>query len=75
MKRSAWAKEQGISYQAAWRIYRDGKLPVPAEKLPTGRISVKSPKAAPTGVAVYARMSRRISIRTAMGRWLEWSRL
>ena len=31
MKLSAWAKEQGISYQAAWRMYRDGKLPVPAE--------------------------------------------
>ncbi len=36
MKRSVWAKEQGISYPAAWRMYRDGKLPVPAEKLPTG---------------------------------------
>ena len=57
MKLSAWAKEQGISYQAAWRMYRDGKLPVPAEKLPTGTIIVKPPKAAPTGVAVYARVS------------------
>ncbi len=57
MKLSAWAKEQGISYQAAWRMYRDGKLPVPVEKLPTGTIIVKPPKAAPTGVAVYARVS------------------
>ena len=57
MKLSAWAKEQGISYQAAWRMYRDGKLPVPAEKLPTGTIILKPPKAASTGVAVYARVS------------------
>ena len=57
MKLSVWAKEQGISYQAAWRMYRDGKLPVPAEQLPTGTIIVKPPKEDPTGVAVYARVS------------------
>ena len=38
MKLSVWAKEQGISYQATWRMYRDGQLPVPAEKWPTGTI-------------------------------------
>ena len=38
-------------------MYRDGKLPVPAEKLPTGTISVKPPKVAPTGVAVSVRVS------------------
>ena len=38
-------------------MFRDGKLPVPAEQLPTGTIIVKSPKAEPTGVAVYARVS------------------
>ncbi len=38
MKLSVWAKEQGIRYQAAWRMYRDGKLPVPVEQLPTGTI-------------------------------------
>lgn len=57
MKLSAWAREQGISYQAAWRMFRDGKLPVPAEQLPTGTIIVKPPKEQPTGVAVYARVS------------------
>ena len=57
MKLSVWAKEQGISYQAAWRMYRDGKLPVPAEQLPTGTIIVKPPKEEPTGVAIYARVS------------------
>ena len=57
MKLSVWAKEQGITYQAAWRMYRDGKLPVPAEQLPTGTIILKPPKEEPTGVAVYARVS------------------
>ena len=57
MKLSTWAKEQGISYQAAWRMYRDGKLPVPVEQLPTGTIIVKPPKEEPAGVAVYARVS------------------
>ena len=54
MKLSPWAKEQGIGYEAAWRMFRDGKLPVPAEQLPTGTIIVNPPKAEPTGVAVYA---------------------
>ena len=57
MKLSTWAKDQGISYQAAWRMYGDGKRPVPAEQLPTGTIIVKPPKEDPTGVAVYARVS------------------
>ncbi len=58
MKLSVWAKEQGISYQAAWRMYRDGQLPVPAEKLPTGTINIlKPPQEEPTGVAVYTRVS------------------
>ncbi len=38
-------------------MYRDGKLPVPTEQLPTGTIIVKPPKVEPTGVAVYARVS------------------
>lgn len=57
MKLSTWAKDQGISDQAAWRMYRDGKLPVPAEQVPTGTIIGKPPKEEPTGVAVYARVS------------------
>jgi predicted site-specific integrase-resolvase len=46
MKLSTWAKEQGIGYEVAWRMFRDGKLPVPAEQLPTGTIIVKPPKVA-----------------------------
>ena len=38
-------------------MYHDGKLPVPAEQMPTGTIILKPPKEEPTGVAVYARVS------------------
>jgi len=40
MKLSTWAKKQGICYQTAWIWFRDGKLPVRAEQLPTGTILV-----------------------------------
>ncbi len=41
MKLSVWAKKQGISYKTAWRWYKEGKLPVPAEKTPSGTILIK----------------------------------
>ena len=57
MKLSHWAKQQGISYTTAWRMWKGGRLPVPAEQLPTGTVIVHAdvPKAA--GVALYARVS------------------
>lgn len=42
MKLSAWAKKQGVSYRTAWRWYKEGKLPVPAEKTPSGTILVRA---------------------------------
>jgi len=57
MKLSDWAKKQGISYQAAWKWWRDGKLPVEAEQMPSGTILVKEPQAIHGGVALYARVS------------------
>lgn len=57
MKLSAWAKQQGISYKTAWRMWKDGRLPVPAEQLPTGTVIVHSEEANPAGVALYARVS------------------
>jgi predicted site-specific integrase-resolvase len=58
MKLSKWAKEQGITYKTAWRMWKAGKLPVPAEQLPTGTV-ILHPKQAfsPGGVALYARVS------------------
>jgi putative resolvase len=58
MKLSTWAKQQGISYMTAWRWFRDGKLPVQAEQMPTGTIIVKDAAGADTkGVVLYAHVS------------------
>jgi Predicted site-specific integrase-resolvase len=57
MKLSDWARKQGITYKAAWKIFKSGKLPVPAYQLPTGTIIVEEPRA-PVGEAIiYARVS------------------
>jgi putative resolvase len=45
VKLSQWAKEQGLTYKGAWRMWKAGPLPVPAEQLPTGTIIVKQIKA------------------------------
>ena len=57
MKLSAWAKSQGISYKTAWRMWRDGRLPVPAEQLPTGTVVVHAEEKKEEGAALYARVS------------------
>ncbi|MGO8949647.1 MAG: IS607 family transposase [Ktedonobacterales bacterium] len=59
MKLSAYAKQEGISYQTAWRMWQRGELP--AHQLPTGTVIVDVPPTAPAvrpqKVAVYARVS------------------
>lgn len=58
MKLSAWAKQQGVSYKTAWRMWKAGTLPVPAEQLATGTVIVHAVES--TGgdsVALYARVS------------------
>lgn len=58
MKLSVWAKQQGITYRTAWRLWKSGKLPVPAEQLPTGTVILHPPAAITEGGAVlYARVS------------------
>ncbi|CAF0705357.1 hypothetical protein MPNT_90073 [Candidatus Methylacidithermus pantelleriae] len=57
MKLSKWAKKQGVSYKAAWRWVRQGKMPVPFEHTPTGTILVKEPQGSNDAVALYARVS------------------
>jgi putative resolvase len=58
MKLSVWAKQQGITYKAAWNRWKAGKLPVEAEQMPSGTIIVKEQKTATTeAVAPYARVS------------------
>jgi putative resolvase len=58
MKLSVWAKQQGISYKSAWRMWKLGQLPVPVEQLPTGTVIVHPPAfSAEGGAALYARVS------------------
>ena len=58
MKLSIWAEQQGISYKSAWRMWKFGQLPMPAEQLPTGTIIVHPAVASVEGgVALYARVS------------------
>ena len=58
MKLSVWAKQQGISYRSAWRMWKLGQLPVPSEQLPTGTIIVHQPESVTQeGAALYARVS------------------
>jgi predicted site-specific integrase-resolvase len=59
MKLSVWARKQGISYQTAWRWWADGKLPVPAEQMPTGTVIIRDEDASVVAgaVALYARVS------------------
>jgi putative resolvase len=57
MKLTDWAKENGLTYVTAWRLFRDGNLPVRATQLATGTILVHPEKAIPGGVALYARVS------------------
>ena len=61
MNLSEWAHVQGIHVQTAYRWYREGKLPVPAQKV--GRLILVSPEAAAQaareadGAGLYARVS------------------
>lgn len=58
MKLSVWAKQQGISYKSAWRMWKLGQLPMPTEQLPTGTVIVHPPASATEGgTALYARVS------------------
>lgn len=59
MKLSSWAKLQGVSYKTAWRMWKAGTLPVPAEQLATGTVIVHAEKSTATGndAVLYARVS------------------
>lgn len=57
MKLSQWAKEKGITYKTAYRMFKDGNLPVKSEQLPTGTILVFPEEQQNHRVAIYARVS------------------
>lgn len=71
MKLTDWAKENGLSYVTAWRLFRAGKLPVRATQLETGTILVHPEPIAKGGVALYARVSgsdQRADLERQLGR-------
>lgn len=57
MKLSVWAKKQGISYRTAWRWFKAGVLPIPAQQLSNGTIILLEPDKQLSGVAIYARVA------------------
>ena len=56
MKLSVWAELQGVSYKTAWRMWKSGTLPVPAEQLATGTVIIHAESRA-NGAGIYARVS------------------
>jgi putative resolvase len=57
MKLSDWARKQGINYQTAYRMFRNGTLPRRYEQLPTGTIIVHDDEIEQDTVVLYARVS------------------
>jgi predicted site-specific integrase-resolvase len=58
MNLKEWAREQGVSYSAALRWFKSGKLPVPAYQADRLIVIGEPAPASPSGItAVYARVS------------------
>jgi putative resolvase len=58
VKLAEWARRNGVHPQTAYRWFREGTMPVPARRLPSGTIMVEVADAAQQGqVVVYARVS------------------
>jgi putative resolvase len=58
VKLSEWARREGVHYQTAWEWARDGKMPVPTYRTPSGTWMVRAEPERPTGrVVAYCRVS------------------
>lgn len=57
MKLSDWAKQNGLSYRTAHRLWKSNKLPCRAEQLATGTILVYPESKKDEKVVLYARVS------------------
>ena len=57
IKLSVWAKQNGLSYKTAWRMWTNGTFPSKCEQLATGTVLVHVPAEVNNGVALYARVS------------------
>jgi putative resolvase len=79
VKLSEWAKQEGIHYQTAWGWFRDGKLPVPGTRRPSGTILVEVPPTNAAGAgraAIYARVfshDQRFDLDRQVARMTEWA--
>ncbi len=76
MKLSVWARRQGIGSKTAWRMGKDGKMPVPVEQLPTGTVIVHAEERQPGGVALYTRVSsadQKTDLDRQLARLTEWA--
>ena len=56
MELSVWARQQGIFYRAAWNLFKNGQLPVPAMQLATDLIVDIEKPLSLQSVALYARL-------------------
>lgn len=61
MKLSDWAKNNGLTYQTAWNLYKNGNLPVKAYQLKTGTILVEENirEQESIKIVIYGRVSNR----------------
>lgn len=59
MKLSHWAKKNGLSYHTAWKLFKDGNLPVAAQQLKTGTILVQGNE--PENISKHAVLYCRVS--------------
>lgn len=58
MKLSTWAKKEGLTYGTAYRLFRQGKLPVQTKQLGTGTILVyENTTSELSKTFIYARVS------------------
>ena len=53
MKLSQWAKQQGLTYQTAWNLFKQNKLPIPAQQLETGTIIVHPEQKITSSLKIY----------------------
>ena len=54
---SEWARRNGVHYQTAWSWARNGTMPVPVIKTPTGRYLVQETERPEGRAAAYCRVS------------------
>ena len=52
-----WARRNGVHYQTVWEWARDGKMPVPVVRTPSGRWLVTAPELGEGRVVAYCRVS------------------